>query len=77
MYKFREIECPFCKHHFTWLEEPNGNSFCLYRRKGRNEELFSTVCPKCNLEMIVPDGQSVGIDIKDRKVEMFATVRGL
>lgn len=77
MYKFKEVECPKCNHRFAWLEEPNGNSYYLYRRKGVNEELFSTVCPQCGLEMVVPGDGHTGIAIADETIELFSTVRGI
>lgn len=77
MYKFKGVECPKCNHRFAWLEEPNGNSYCLYRRKGVNEELFSTVCPRCGLEMVVPSDEHTGISITDESIELFSTVRGI
>lgn len=77
MYKFKEVECPKCNHRFTWLEEPNGNSYCLYCRKGVNEELFSTVCPRCGLEMVVPSDEHTGISITDESIVLFSTVRGI
>lgn len=76
-YKYYEVQCPCCKHIFTWLKEPSGNSYYLYRRKGVEEELFSTVCPKCNLEMVIPDGLSVGIEIQNEIIEQFDTIRGI
>jgi len=77
MYKFKEVECPKCNHRFAWLEAPTGTSYCLYRRKGVNEELFSTVCPQCGLEMIVPENEHRGISVNDDTVEMFSTLRGI
>ena len=77
MYKFKEVECPKCNHRFAWLEAPCGNSYCLYRRKGVNEELFSTVCPQCDLEMVVPADEHTGIAIADETIELFSTVRGI
>jgi len=77
MYKFKEVECSKCNHRFAWLEEPSGNSYCLYRRKGIDEELFSTVCPQCGLEMVVPSDKHMGIAVTDKAVELFSTVRGI
>ena len=77
MYKFKEVECPECNHRFAWLEQPSGNSYCLYRRKGIDEKLFSTVCPQCGLEMVVPSDKHMGIAVADKAVELFSTVRGL
>lgn len=77
MYKFKEVQCPKCKHIFVWLNEPHGNSYCLYRRKGVEEELFTTTCPECSLEMVVPHDSHEGIDILDEKIEFYSTVRGL
>lgn len=76
-YKFREIKCPCCNHKFTWLKEPNGSSYHLYRRKGIEEELFSTICPKCNCEVVVPEGSSVGIEVENEMIERFDTIRGI
>ena len=77
MYKFKEVECPKCKHRFTWLEAPNGNSYYLYRKKGEKEELFSAVCPQCNLEMVVPSDEHIGIAITDDLVELSSSIRGI
>lgn len=77
MYRFKEVQCPKCKHTFVWLQEPHGNSYCLYRRKGVEEELFSTTCPRCSLEMVIPSDLHNGIDIQDDMIEQFATVRGI
>ena len=76
-YKFKEVRCPSCGHVFTWLEMPPGNSYCVYRRKGVDEELFSTVCPQCNLEIVVPDGSHEGISIEDSNIELCGTMRGI
>ena len=77
MYKYKEVRCPKCNHIFVWLEQPQGNSYCLYRRKGYEEEMFSTTCPNCSLEMVIPSESHNGIDIRDDMVEQFATLRGL
>lgn len=77
MYKYRQVQCPKCDHIFMWLEGPTGTSYCLYRRKGENEELHNTTCPKCNLEMVVPSNSIKGIDINDSSVELFTTIRGI
>lgn len=77
MYKYRQVQCPKCKHKFLWLEGPTGNSYCLYRRIGKNEKLHNTTCPKCSLELVVPSDSIEGIDIKDKSVELYATVRGI
>ena len=77
MYRFRQVKCPNCKHIFMWLNEPTGTSYCLFRRKGVEEELFSTTCPKCNLEMVVLDDVLEGIDIAGEAIELFSTIRGL
>lgn len=75
--KYRQVKCPNCKHIFMWLYGPTEASYCLYRRKGVKEELLSTICPKCNLKMVVPDDALGGINIADEAIELFATVRGL
>ena len=77
MSKYREVKCPGCGHQFVWLVAPHGNSYYLYRRKGVDEELFSTPCPKCSLDMVIPDDVALGIDIKDNTVELRGSVRGL
>lgn len=76
-YKFREIKCPSCKHKFAWLEKPFGNSYNVYRRKGIDEELFSTICPNCSLEMVIPKDMIIGIDINDSEIELYGTMRGI
>lgn len=77
MYKFKEVECPKCKHRFTWMVAPNGKSYYLYSKKGEAEELFSAICPQCNLEMIVPNNEHVGIPITDKAVEISSAIRGI
>lgn len=77
MYQFREVECPNCNHVFVWLNGPSGNRYRLYRRKGVEEELFSTVCPCCSLEIVIPSDLHTGIDIQDEAIEQFAAVRGI
>lgn len=62
---------------YFWLEAPHGNSYCLYRRKGIKEKLFTTTCSKCSLEMVVPHDSHEGIDVQDDTIEQFATVRGI
>lgn len=77
MYKYRQVRCPKCRHVFVWLNEPTGTSYRTYRRKGFDEELYSTTCPKCNLEIAVPLDTLDGIDIDDTAIEIFATYRGI
>lgn len=77
MYKFREVECPCCKHRFSWLEEPSGKSYYLYHRKGKDEELFSTKCPKCDVEMVVPHDDYIGIVITDERIKLSSSIRGI
>lgn len=78
MYKYRQIECPLCGHIFMWIEyadlPPNYN---VYRRKGVDEELGSTHCPKCNCGMIVSNDSKRGISVEDEVVELRGTVRGI
>ena len=78
MYKYRQVKCPLCDHVFMWIEyadlPPNYN---VYRRKGIDEELGSTHCPKCNCEMIVPSECSTGISVETKNVELRGTVRGI
>ena len=78
MYYFLEITCPNCKHKFMWLESTyNGSSYPVYRRKGYNEILESTVCPKCNIEMVVLKDSCNGIDISDDSIEIASILRGI
>lgn len=77
MYKYRQVQCPKCKHIFMWLEGPTGSSYCIYRRKNRDEEIFSTTCPKCNLKMVVPSDTVEGIDINDEAIILSSTLRGI
>lgn len=74
MYKFKEVQCPKCKHLFAWLIEPIGK---IYRRKGIDEELFSTVCPNCALEMAIPSDSHEGIDVQDDRIEQISAIRGI
>lgn len=69
MYKFIEIECPSCGHRFVWLEHTyKGTRYKVYRRAGHNEVLESTVCPKCNLEMVVIKDLHIGISVEDSTI---------
>ena len=78
MYNFSEIECPNCKHHFVWLEHTyKGSSYTVYRRKGHDEILESTLCPKCSFEMVVLKDSCIGIDVKDESIEIASTIRGI
>ena len=79
LYKFRQVKCPLCGHIFMWQKEPVfvGNSYCMYKRKGLNEELENAICPKCNLEMVVPNDSLKGIDINSEDIEVAYTSRGL
>ena len=78
MYRFMEIECPNCKHIFVWLEHTyKGTRYNLYRRKGYNEALESTVCPNCNMEMAVLKDKHSGINIEDSSIEVADSVHGI
>lgn len=78
MYRFREIECPNCRHQFIWFEHTyKGSSYILYRRKGYSEQLESTPCPKCNTEMAVLENSITGIDIQSESIEVADIVRGI
>ena len=54
-----------------------GPSHCIFRRKGTDEELESTVCPKCGLEMVVLSDVLEGIDIRDENIETVCAIRGI
>ncbi len=78
MHHFREIECPNCQHQFVLMEHTyNGSIYKIYRRKGYNEELESTTCPKCNTEMVVLKDLHAGIDINDDSIEVASVLRGI
>ena len=78
MYKCRQVQCPKCNHTFMWIEYADlPSSYNVYRRKGVDEELGSTHCPKCNCEMIIPSDIKSGISIEDDAVELVGTVRGI
>lgn len=78
MYKYRQVECPLCGHIFMWIEYADlPPSYNVYRRKGIDEELGSTHCPKCNCEMIVPSELSTGISVENESVELRGTIRGI
>ena len=49
----------------------------MYKRKGLSEELENAICPKCNLEMVVPNDSLKGIDINSEDIEVAYTPRGL
>ena len=76
---YRHVECPLCGHIFMWKKEPvfRGNSYRMYKRKGFDEELENAICPKCCLEMVVPNDSLKGIDIKSENIEIAYTSRGL
>ncbi len=78
MYHFFEIICPNCKHQFVWLEHTyKGSIYKLYRRRGYDEILESTTCPKCNIEMAVLKNSFSGIDIRNESIEIACIVRGI
>lgn len=76
---YRQVECPSCGHIFMWKKEPVfiGNSYCMYRRKGYDEELENAICPECRLEMVVIDNILKGIDINSENIEVAYTSRGI
>ncbi len=78
MYKCRHVKCPCCNHVFMWIEYGDlPASYCVYRRKGVDEELGSTHCPKCNCEMIIPNNVEIGISVEDESIELRGMVRGI
>ena len=78
MYKYRQVQCPLCNHIFMWIEHADlPTSYNVYGRKGMDEGLGSTHCPKCNCEMIVPSDVTIGVSIEDENVELIGTVRGI
>lgn len=78
MYHFREVTCPNCGHQFVYLENSyKGSIYPLYSRRGYNEKLESTICPKCSIEMVVLKDSSTGIDIRDDSIEVVTVVRGI
>lgn len=78
MYNYRQVKCPQCNHAFMWIEYADlPPSYCVYRRKGIDEELGSTHCPKCNCEMVVPDNSEIGISVEDKSIELRDIVRGI
>lgn len=78
MYKCRQIQCPRCEHIFMWFEHADlPLSYNVYGRKGVDEELGSTYCPKCNCEMIAPSELTTGIPVENESVELRGTVRGI
>ena len=78
MYKYRQIKCPLCGHTFMWIEYADlPPSYHVYGRKGLDEELGSTHCPKCNCEMIAPHDLEIGLSVENENVELRDTVRGV
>lgn len=78
MHHFREIECPNCQYQFVWMEHTyNGSIYKVYRRKGCDEMLESTKCPKCNTEMVVLKNSHIGVDINDESIEVATILRGI
>ena len=74
--RFFEIICPNCRHQFVWLEQSYGNGY-IYKRKGHDEELDSTVCPKCNIRMVVLKDSFTGLDITDESIDIVDGIRGI
>lgn len=61
-----------------WIEYADlPPSYCVYKRKGVDEELGSTHCPKCDCEMIVPEDSARGLAVDDDNVVLIGTVRGI
>lgn len=78
MYHFLELTCPNCRHQFIWLEHTyKGSIYTVYKRIGYDEILESTLCPKCNIEMVVLKDSHIGIDIRDKSIEVAGTLRGI
>ena len=77
MYNYRQVKCPRCNHLFMWIEnEDKPRRYSIYRRKGRDEMLLSTKCPKCNCKMVVAGDSLVGLYENDEKVEEIGIVEG-
>lgn len=76
---FYELKCPCCGHRFVWYEgtDKNSSGTLLYRRKGFKEELLSTPCPKCSVELAVLTDSHTGIPIQDDSIEVAAHIRGI
>ena len=74
--RFFELICPNCRHQFVWLEHSHYSGY-IYRRKGHNEELESTICPKCNIKIAVLKDSSSGLDITDESIEIADIMRGI
>lgn len=78
MYKFIELQCPYCDHRFVWEEHTRSGSRCkIYSRKGHKEHLISTVCPKCGLEMVVLKELHTGLAIDDESLEVVGISIGI
>lgn len=78
MYRAFEIECQKCKHKFMWIEGSDiRTSYICYRRRGVDEELISTYCPKCNTEIVIIKEDSKGISVQDKLIEIADVIRGV
>ena len=75
--RFFELICPNCGHQFVWLEHSYSSGNIIYRRKGHDEELEGTVCPKCNIKIAVLKESSTGLDISDDSIEIADIIRGI
>ena len=77
MYNYRQVECPQCNHNFMWIEDMHFSPpYSIYRRKGQDEMLLSTRCPKCNCKMIIPIDSLKGMCIDDENIEEIGYVEG-
>lgn len=62
---------------YFYVAKNTGSSCDVFKRKGMDEMLESSCCPKCNFEMVVTNDSLEGKDIQDEIIERLPTIRGI
>lgn len=69
-YEYRKVQCPWCDHIFMFRKNGGeGLIFHEYRLKSTGEYLEKTMCPLCEMEMVILDHILTGIDLDDDRIE--------
>ncbi len=77
VYKYREVECPYCNHVFMWINgESIPNKTIEYRIEGCDAILEDAICPECGRTCLIMPGILAGLREDDSRVRKFG-IRGL